>query len=88
MYDTAGGELAAAKSGGKGAGVRRGGGGGGNSDCDSDCDSSDEDSCGGDGPRARQAVELLLSRIAEATGRVAALKGQVADAIKRTTLGR
>lgn len=85
MYDTAGGKLAAAKSGGKGAGVRRGGGGGGGN---SDCDSSDEDSCGGDGPRARQAVKLLLSRIAEATGRVAALKGQVADAIKRTTLGR
>lgn len=38
--------------------------------------------------QAREAVRLLLPRIAEATGRVVALRAQVADAIKRTTLGR
>lgn len=83
---TAGGKLTATEGGdksGSGAGIRSSSGG------DSDGGSSNHsDSGGDDAGQVRAAATLVLLRLAEATRGVAALKAQLADAIKRTTLGR
>lgn len=81
-YDTADGKMTATATEISGGGGRSGGDGG-NSDSDNSSDSG-----GVDAAPVREAVELLVSRLAQATGDAAALRARLADAIKRTTIGR